>query len=80
MLELKFTFLASVHLPVLLRIWLPLRSAANLPLEGKKQNQQLRCGAIFKHPLLCEPSTRAFLSGIQKKEKKRTHSTEEMGG
>lgn len=49
-----------------------LQLAANLPLEREKQNQQLRCGAIFKHPFLCEPSTRAFLSGIQKKEKNYT--------
>lgn len=41
-------------------------------MEKEKQNQQLRCGAIFKHPFLYELSTRAFLSGIQKKEKNRT--------
>lgn len=49
-----------------------LRFAANLLLEREKWNQQLRCGAIFKHPLLFELSTRAFLSGIQKKEKNYT--------
>lgn len=63
---LLFTFLFCWEFSCLYN-WLPIS-----PLEGEKQNQQLRCGAIFKHPLLCELSTRAFLSGIQKKEKKRT--------
>lgn len=60
MLELKFIFLASVHLPVSVRMWLSLRLAANLPLQGEKQNQPLRCGAIFKHP----PSVWAEYKGV----------------
>lgn len=57
-----------------LRLWElgPLQLAAELSVQGERRPQQLRCGAIFKPPLLCEQRTRALLSGIQKQAKKRT--------
>jgi hypothetical protein len=40
-------------------------------LEGEKQNQQLRYGAIFKHPLMCEAEYKGvFVWNSEKREEK----------